>query len=172
MQNDNEDGDKGSVQVNAGGDVIGVNVNGDKNIIGKNLSVAQTSTEIKQINIDQQILSKLDSDYAKAFTQVAEALNNQLKASKDVTPQQVTEIQKSLEDVAKESEGLEPNQQASEEKKRTWREKFKIFAKYALKALPKTAATLALFHPLTAPFSTTIGEGLQYIVEGIQEAMK
>ena len=39
-----------------------------------------------------------------------------------------------------------------EEKKRAWREKFKIFAKYAIRALPKTAATLALFTPLTAGF--------------------
>jgi hypothetical protein len=172
MHNEDQDKNRNSVNVNAGGDVIGVNVKGDKNVIGKNMNVSQTSNEIKQININQQILSKLDADYAKAFTQVAEALNNQLKASKDVTPQQVTEIQKSLEDVANESEGLEPNQQASEEKKKTWKEKFKIFAKYALKALPKTAATLALFHPLTAPFSTTIDEGLQYVVEGMQEAMK
>ena len=58
-----------------------------------------------------------------------------------------------------------------EEKKRAWREKFKIFAKYAIRALPKTAATLELFTPLTAGFSKQIEEGLQPMVEGIQAAL-
>ena len=172
MQDDNEGKDRNSVHVKAGGDVIGVNVKGDNNVIGKNMKVSQTSTEIKQININPQILSKLDADYAKAFTQVSESLNNQLKDSTDVTAEQVSEIQESLEDLAKETEGVTPNQQPPEEKKSTWKEKFKIFAKYAIKALPKTAATLALFYPLTAPFSNNIEEGLQHVVEGMQEALK
>jgi len=172
MENDSEDTDKSSMNINAGGNVIGVNVKGNKNIIGENVNVSHTNKEIKQISINQQIISNLDNDYAKAFNKVTESLNNQLKESKDVTPEQVTEIQESLEDLAKETEGLTPNQEPPQEKKRNWKEKFKIFAKHAIKALPKTAATLALFHPLTAPFSKNIEEGLQHVVEGMQEAMK
>ena len=161
----------GETRLSIGGDVVGVNVTGDKNIIGKNMNVSQTNTEIKEITINQQILSKLDQEYANAFKQVTETLNNQIKQSKDVKPEQVVEIQNSLEDLAKETEGLKPNEQPPEEKKKTWKEKFKVFAKYAIKALPKTAATLALFTPLTAGFSKQIEDGLQPIVEGMQAAL-
>jgi hypothetical protein len=169
MQEDEESSNVGT-SIHAGGDVIGVNIRGDKNIIGKNMNISQTSTEIKQITINQQILSKLDEDYAKAFKEIAESLTNRIKELKDVKSKQVVEIQKSLEDLAKESEGLQPGEQPPEEKKKTWKEKFKIFAKYTIKALPKTAATLALFTPLTAPFSQQIEGGLQSVVEGIQAA--
>src|SRR5580765_8219683 len=171
MQQTDEDGRNTGTSIHAGGDVIGVNVTGDKNIIGKNMNVSQTNTEINEITINQQILSKLDEEYASAFKQVAESLNNQIKQSKDVKPEQVVDIQKSLEDLAKETEGLKPNEQPPEEKKKTWKEKFKVFVKYAVKALPKTAATLALFTPLTAGFSKQIEEGLQPIVEGMQAAL-
>ena len=66
---------------------------------------------------------------------------------------------------------MKPGVQPPEEKRKTWREKFKIFAKHSIKALPKTAAVLSLFDPLTAPFSVRIGGGLQSIVEGIQAAI-
>ena len=132
-----KDGRDTGTSIHAGGDVIGVNVTGDKNIIGKNMNVSQTNTEINEITIHQQILSKLDEEYANAFKQVTESLNNQIKQSKDVKPEQVVEIQKSLEDLAKETEGLKPNERPPEEKKKTWKEKFKVFAKYAIKALPK-----------------------------------
>lgn len=171
MQDNDEIRRNNGMSIQAGGDVIGVNVKGDKNIIGKNMNVSQTSTEISQITINQQILSKLDENYANAFKQVTESLNNQIKQSKDVKPEQVVEIQKSLEDLAKETEGLKPSEQPPEEKKKTWKEKFKTFAKYAVKALPKTAATLALFTPLTAGFSKQIEDGLQPIVEGMQAAL-
>ena len=138
MQDTDEDGRDKGTSIHAGGDVIGVNVNGDKNIIGKNMNVSQTNTEISHITINQEILSKLDEEYSNTFKQVADSLNNQIKQSKDVKPEQVVEIQNSFEDLAKETEGLKPNEQLPEEKKKTWKEKFKVFAKYAIKALPKT----------------------------------
>jgi hypothetical protein len=157
--------------IQAGGDLIGVNVTGNSNIMGKNINAPQTSTQITEIIINQQILSKLDENYAKAFDEITKSLNNQFKESKDVKQEQVLEIQKSLEDLAKETEGLQPDQSPPEEKKKTWKQKFKVFARYVLKALPKTAATLALFTPLTAGFSKQIEDGLQPIVEGMQAAM-
>ncbi len=94
MQENDEDGRDAGTSIHAGGDVIGVNVNGDKNIIGKNMNVSQTNTEINEITINQKILSKLDQEYATAFKQVSESLNNQIKQSKEVKPEQVVEIQK------------------------------------------------------------------------------
>lgn len=158
--------------IRAGGDVIGVNVIGDKNIIGKNMHVSQTSTDINQIAISQQVLSKLDTQYANAFKQVTESLNNQIMESRDVKSEQVATIQNSLEDLVKETEGVKSGEQLPEQKKKSWKEKFKIFAKHAINALPKTAATLALFTPLTAAFSKQIEDGLQSVVEGIQAAME
>ena len=168
---ENDDGRGKDTSIHAGGDVIGVNVRGDKNFIGKNMNISQTNAEIKQITINQQILSKLDENYATAFKQIAESLNNQIKQLKDVKPEQFVEIQKSLEDLAKETEGLKPNEQPPEEKKKTWKKKFRVFAEYAIKALPKTTATLYLFTPLTAGFSKQIEVGLQPIVEGMQAAL-
>ncbi len=109
MQEADKDGRDTGTSIQAGGDVIGVNVAGDKNIIGKNMNVSQINTEINEITINQQILSKLDEEYVNAFKQITESLNNQIKQSKDVKPEQVVEIQKSLEDLAKETEGLRPN---------------------------------------------------------------
>jgi hypothetical protein len=171
MTENDEDGISQGTSIHAGGDVIGVNVNGDKNIIGKNINVSKTSTDINQITINPQVLSNLDEQYANAFKQVIESLNNQIKQSRDVKPEQVANIQNSLEDLAKETEGIKPGEQQPEEKKKTWKDKFKIFAKYAVKALPKTAATLALFTPITASFSKQIEDGLQSVSEGIQAAM-
>ena len=96
---ENDDGRGKDTSIHAGGDVIGVNVRGDKNFIGKNMNISQTNAEIKQITINQQILSKLDENYATAFKQIAESLNNQIKQLKDVKPEQFVEIQKSLEDL-------------------------------------------------------------------------
>ena len=64
MQDTDEDGRDKGTSIHAGGDVIGVNVKGDKNIIGKNMNVSQTNSEINEITINQQILSKLDENYA------------------------------------------------------------------------------------------------------------
>lgn len=157
--------------IQAGGDVIGVNVKGKGVVIGKNMKVNQTNTESKQVTINKHILSKLDDNYANAFKQVEQGINDQIKQSEDVKPEEVTEIQNSLEDLAKETEGLKAGEQPPEEKKRTWKQKFMAFAKHAVKALPKTAATLALFTPLTAGFSQQIEDGLGPVVEGIQAAM-
>src|SRR4029078_13147463 len=109
MKDTDEDGRDKGTSIHAGGDVIGVNVTGDKNMIGKNMNVSQTNTEIKEITINQQILSKLEQEYTDAFKQVTDSLNNQIKQSKEVKPEQAAEIQESLEDLAKETEGLKPN---------------------------------------------------------------
>jgi hypothetical protein len=171
MNNDNSI-DNSSPNITAGGDVIGVNVSGNKNVIGKNINIAKTNTSIQDITINESTLKNLHEKYSEAFKKVVESLNSQIKEVKDVNSEQILEIQKSLEDLAKESEDISPEKQPDEQKKKSWKDKFKVFAKYAVKALPKTAATLALFTPLTASFSKNIEEGLQPVVEGMVEAMK
>jgi hypothetical protein len=169
-ENDDDTGKKG-MSIHAGGDVIGVNVAGDDNTIGKDINYYQTSSVTKQITLNQQALSQLDEEYAKAFREIIESLNTQIKHYKEIKPEQVIEIQKSLEDLVKETEGIKPSEEPPEAKKKIWKQKFRVFAKYAIKALPKTVGTLALFTPLTAPFNHQIEDGLQKVVEGIQAAM-
>ena len=154
---------------NVRGDIIGGIVSGTGNIIGKNIKIENTNN--KKITINEQVLKELDPLYSKTFQDIIKSLNVQIEAKK-VDSQQIQNIQKSLEVLAKESTDLSPDKKPDELKKRRWKEKFKIFAKHAIKALPKTAATLAMFIPLTSSFSKTIEEGLQHVVEGMQEAMK
>jgi hypothetical protein len=163
--------DNSSPNISAGGDVIGVDVSGNKNVIGKHINIAKTNTSTQEITINESTLKNLHQEYYDAFKKVVDSLNSKIKENKDVNSEQISEIQKSLEDLAKESEDISPDKQPDEQKKKSWKDKFKVFAKYAVKALPKTAATLALFTPLTASFSKNIEEGLQPVVEGIQAAM-
>jgi DNA repair ATPase RecN len=97
MPENEGDGKEKSTSIHAGGDVIGVNMNGDSNIIGKNISVSQRSTSINEITINPHILSKIDEQYANAFKQITESLNNQIKQSRNVKPELVANIQNSLD---------------------------------------------------------------------------
>jgi hypothetical protein len=76
---DEEERRNKGTSIQAGGDVIGVNVTGNKNIIGKNMNFSQTNVGVKEITIDQQILSQLDDNYVKTFKQVTESLTNQMR---------------------------------------------------------------------------------------------
>ena len=89
--------------IQAGEDVIGVNVTSDKNIIGSNIDVSQISSEIKKKVINRHTLSRLDEEYADAFIQITESPNNQIKHSREVTPEEIAKVQNSLEDLAKET---------------------------------------------------------------------
>jgi len=153
------------------GDIIGFNTVGNNNVIGKDINFLKTNTEISQVTIDQNIISKLDKKYAITFIQLVESLNKEIKKLQEITSDKVVQIQNSLEDLAKETQGLTPGELPSDEKKKRWKVRFKIFAKYAIGVLPRTGASIALFSPFTAQFSQQIEEGLQFVVEAIQAGM-
>ncbi|MDF2736424.1 MAG: hypothetical protein K0S93_280 [Nitrososphaeraceae archaeon] len=156
-----------------GGDQAGGNIV-KNNIAGGDLAGGSINKiyNLPEISINKEVLAKLYPDYANAFNEVTNSINNELKKAKDIQPKQVEEIKHSIEELAKESEGISPDKQPDEQKKKSWKDKFKVFARSAIKALPKTASTLALFTPLTAPFSKNIEEALQPLVEGMQEGLK
>ena len=156
--------DKTGVNIsNVGGDVIGTNVSGTSNIIGKDINVDISGT----VNINSQILNKLPEEYSNAFKEFTEKINEQIKRN-NIIPQQVEPIKESINELAKETETIHPNEEPSIIKQQSWKEKlFRVF-KSVLPVLPKTAETIAAFTPL-APFSKIIGESVEKLVEGVQK---
>lgn len=148
---------------NVGGDVVGVGVSGSGNIVGKDINVDISGT----ISINSQILNKLPAEYAQAFRDFTDNINEQLKKN-NIPPQQLHPIQKSVNELAEETEGISPDKEPSILKKQTWKEKFFRVLKNVLPVLPKTAETIATFTPLS-PFSKIIGDSVQHLVEGIQK---
>jgi hypothetical protein len=135
---------------NVGGDVIGVGVTGSRNVIGKDIS------------INKQQLENMPSEYAESITKFIEELKKY-----NIPPEQVKPIQDSLNDFTNEVEGIKPEEKITTVKQKNLNSKFSTFAEKILKVLPKTAETVSAFTPL-APFSKLIGEGVQQLVEAIQ----
>lgn len=159
------DGNSGVNIGNVGGDVVGVGVSGSGNIIGKGINVDISGT----VTIDSQVLNKLPAEYAQALKGFADNINEQLKRN-NIASQQVLPIKESLNELAKETEGLTPDKVPSILKKQTWNEKFFRVLKNVVPLLPKTAETIAAFTPLS-PFSKIIGESVQHLIEGIQKEL-
>jgi preprotein translocase subunit SecD len=146
---------------NVGGDVVGVGVSGSGNIIGKGIDISGT------VSISNQQLQNVPSEYANSLKSFTESINQQLKAN-NVPPEKVKPIQESINELVKESEGIESSQQVGIIKQSDLKSKFINVAKHVLKVLPKTAETVTTFTPL-APFSKLIGEATQHLVEGVQK---
>lgn len=142
---------------NVVGDVFNVNVSGNDNIIGKNINVS----------VNRQVLKELPEEYSNAFKEFTEKINEQIKKN-NLTPQQVQPIQKSITELAKETEGIDPDKKVSILKEQTWKQKFFKVLTNVLPVLPKAAETVAAFTPL-APFSKIIGETVEKVVEGVQQ---
>jgi len=145
------------------GDVFGVDFSGSGNIIGKN-SVVDSDT----INISQKELAKIpDSEYAKALKNFSETINQQLKG-RQILEGLVKEINKSLDELANEVEGIKPR----EEKEIDHAKQIQIESKIAtiiqkvLNVLPQAAETTSTFTAL-APFSKLIGKGIEQLVDVI-----
>ena len=143
-----------------GGDVFGLDVSGSGNVIGKNISVSGT------INVNNEQLSKIPDEYAKALKDFSTSINEQI-TNHNIYQSQLAPLQESINELAKETEGIKPDQEVVV-KKTELKTKFVNVAKNVLKVLPKTAETVAAFTPL-APFSKLIGEATQSVIEAIQK---
>ncbi len=121
------------------------------------------------INVNDNQLQKIPDEYADALKKFTESLNQQFK-DQQVSKEQVQEINKSLEDFAKEVEDVKPEEKEkiSPGKKRILNGKFGNVVQTVLKVLPAAAKIASsLFAPL-APFSDLIGE-VQEIVDDFIE---
>jgi hypothetical protein len=144
-----------------GGDVFGLDVSGSGNVIGKNISVSGT------INVNNEQLSKIPDEYAKALKDFSTSINEQI-THHNIYQSQLAPLQESINELAKETGGIKPDQEVVVVKKTELKTKFVNVAKNVLKVLPKTAETVAAFTPL-APFSRLIGEATQSVIEAIQK---
>ena len=89
---------------NTHGDVIGTSVSGYGHTIGKNIVIGSGS-----INVNENQLQKIPNEYADALKKFTESLNQQFK-DQEVTKDQVQEINNTLEDLAKETENIKPEE--------------------------------------------------------------
>ena len=124
-------------------------------------SVLELATSIPQDLADDigdkvESMSILIVEARKALTNIG-LLSKEFYTAADIMTRRnqimrCTTGSKSLEDLAIVSEGLKPGEQPSPEKKTTSKEKLKVFAKYATKALPKTARHLIFIHTANSSF--------------------
>ena len=119
------------------------------------------------VSINNQILDRLPEEYSNAFKEFTEKINEKIKRNY-IIPEKVEPIQESINELAKETEAISPNEVPSILKQQTWKEKFFRVLKNVLPVLPKTAETIAAFTPL-APFSRIIGESVEKLVGGVQK---
>lgn len=146
---------------NVGGSVSGVSVSGNGNIIGNTIDISGT------VNISNQQLQNVPTEYSNSLKSFTELINQQLTAN-NVPPEKVKPIQESINELAKEVEGTKPDQQVGVIKQSNLKSKLINVATHVMTVLPKTAETVAAFTPL-APFSKLIGEATQRLVEAVQK---
>jgi hypothetical protein len=125
------------------------------------------------IDISQQELANIqDPEYAKALKDFSENINQQLKG-RQIPKEQVKSINTSLEELAKEVQGVKPGreEQMDYPKQLNIESKTVSIVQKILNILPEAAETAATFTPLD-PFSKLIGKGITQIVEDIAKRRK
>jgi hypothetical protein len=144
-----------------GGDAFGIDVSGEGNVIGKNISITET------VNLDDDMLKEVPHLYAEALKNFCQSINQQL-TNHNIQKSQLSRIQESINQLARETEGVKVDQEISVPKSTSIKIRLINVARNTLKILPKTAETVALFTPL-APFSRLVGEVTQSLVEHVQK---
>jgi len=148
---------KNSINIqNTGGDVVGVGVSGSGNIIGK------------QITVNQATYNKLEPEFRNSLEDFLALINQH---SEQLPEEQRKSLKESLDGLAKEAEGLKPEQVVeNQEKKEEIKSKQISLADKIVDYLPRAAESIALATPL-APFSKVIGEGIGYFAEWIRRKL-
>jgi flagellar basal body rod protein FlgB len=125
------------------------------------------------VNISQQELANIqDPEYAKALKDFSENINQQLKG-RQIPEEQVKSINTSLEELAKEVQGVKPGreEQIDYPIQLNIESKTVSIVQQILNVLPEAEETAATFRPLD-PFSKLIGKGVTQIVEDISKRRK
>ncbi len=153
------------------GDVFGVGFTGNENVFGKNIVVGSGT-----INVSPQELEKIPvPEYAKALKDFSETINQKLNG-RQIPEEQIKEINRSLNALAKEVEDVrqgegEKEQEIDYEKQKNIEAKIGGIIQRVLKVLPQAAETAVTFTPLS-PFSKIIGKGVEQLVEEISKRTK
>ena len=155
----NKSEDKGFSAENVGGNVIYNKVEGDYNVttfsIGEN------------IKTDNKIISKLDPEFSKSILEFKEQLKD-----KQATEEQIEELNKNIDKLAKELEGVKAGKEIEDKyKKDNIKSKLINLADAIGDLAPDVAEYIASITPL-APISKAIGEGTGYVAEWIKRKLK
>ena len=125
------------------------------------------------INVSQQELANIqDPEYAKALKDFSEHINQELKG-RQIPEEQVKSINTSLEELAKEVQGVKPGREGQIDYPRQLNIESKTVSvvQKILNVLPEEAENADTFTPLS-PFSKLIGKGVIQIVEDIAKRRK
>jgi hypothetical protein len=125
------------------------------------------------INVNQQELANIqDPEYAKALKDFSENINRQIKG-RQTREELVKSINTSLEELAKEVQGVKPGreEQIDYPIQLNIESKTVFIVQQILNILPEAEETAATFRPLD-PFSKLIGKRVTQIVEDIVKRRK
>jgi len=158
----NNSEDKGFRAENVSGNVIYNAVKGDHNVI--TVSVGEN------IKTDNKVISKLDPAFSKSITEFRDLLKEKLK-DKQATEEQIEELNKNIDKLAKELEGVKADQTIEDEdKKDDIRTKLTNLAEAVVDIAPDVAEYVASVTQL-APVSKAIGRGIGYVSEQIKRKL-
>jgi hypothetical protein len=156
--------DKGFNVKNVGGHFTYTSVSGNSNTT--NVSVSGN------IQINKQILSKLDPQFSDSIKDFSKEINSKLKEQQGITEQQIQSISENINKLAKELEGVNADQKIEdEEKKEDIQYKLRNLAEAIVDIAPDAARQIASMTPL-APVSEAIGKGVEYVSNIIRRKLK
>jgi SMC interacting uncharacterized protein involved in chromosome segregation len=147
---------------NVGGNVTYTSVKGDHNVT--TVSVGEN------IKTDNEIISKLDPAFSKSITEFRDLLKEQLK-DKQATEEQIQKLNKNIEKLAKELEGVKADQKIEDDdKKDNIKSKIINLVEVIVDIAPDVAEKIAEMTPL-APISEAIGKGVGYVSKQIKDKL-
>jgi hypothetical protein len=120
----------GALIENISGEIIGANITGSGYAIGKDISISET------IRINERQFMKIPIEYARAFKNFLNHTIQQIKIH-NISTIRLFSLQQSIKELAKETEGVKPNQEPRILTKTELRSKFVYVAKNVLRVIPK-----------------------------------
>jgi len=144
------------------GHVTITNVKGNSNTT--NVSVSG------DIKVEKNILSNLDPQFQKSMTDFTDLLKKELEG-REVAVEQVTLLNNRINELAKDFEGVKPDEEIrDEDKKDDIKSKLRNLADALLALAPDVAEKIAEVTPLAA-LSKPIGKGVGYLSDLIRRKL-
>lgn len=148
---------------NVKGHVTITNVKGDHNIT--TVSVGEF------IKTDNKVISRLNPEFGNSIEEFRDLLKEKLK-DRQATEEQVLELNKNIDKLAKELEGINADQIIEDEdKKDDIKSKLSNLAEAVVDIAPDVAECIASLTPLS-PVSKAIGKGIGYVSDLVKRKLK
>jgi hypothetical protein len=167
-----EESRTGGVHIQAGGNV-GIAAGRKSIAAGGDIYGGINQHEIQNnvIQLDDQYLNKMHKDYADSLKQFVEQVNKRLQTEK-VPAEKIAPIKESLNTVAKELEGVKPDEDLPPSKEYSIGAKFSSAIEGLIDISPQIAETVVSCIPILSVFSKPIGKGVETIIERYRNSKK